>query len=57
MSSNLELMETSAPLKVIWFTRVLGFHVQSKRRVPRMGVMGGIRYQDVWVLQPGTRVR
>ena len=52
MADEQQLLEVTTPLKMIWFTRVRGFHVHSKRRIPRASITGSIRYRDVWLLAP-----
>lgn len=51
METKADLLEVAFPLKKLWFTHVLGYHVQSTRRTPIAGFTGNIRYKSVWVLE------
>ena len=51
MKTQLEQLETAHPIKMLWFTRVLGYHLHSTRRTPVAGFTGSIRYKNVWILQ------
>ena len=51
MATKTEQLEIAHPIKMLWFTRVLGYHLHSTRRTPIASITGNIRYKNVWVLE------
>ncbi|MBN4046728.1 hypothetical protein JYT90_00235 [bacterium AH-315-P07] len=46
-----ETLEIEGQLKKLWLTNFRGYTLLTTRREPQSGMLGRIRYKNVWVLQ------
>ena len=46
------LLHTSSGLKAWWLCTLRGYHVVEVRRRPKLGMLGGIKYDSVWFIEP-----